>query len=109
MSKEKKKPSIEYDYDETYVMCNQYVWCVIHMYMGGDFVMESTEVFDFAESMKSQINVHTGTLYISCIPIIYVYISVCSITRPLFLTLKTLISLLNNIYLTYEKLVSDIN
>lgn len=70
MSKEKKKPSIEYDYDETYVMCNQYVWCVIHMYMVGDFVMESTEVFDFAESMKSQINVHTGTLYISCIPLI---------------------------------------
>lgn len=107
MSKEKKKNSIEYDYDETYVMCNQYVWCVIHMYMGGDFVMESTEVFDFAESMKSQINVHTGTLYISCTH--NIYISVCSITRPLFLTLKTLISLLNNIYLTYEKLVSDIN
>lgn len=40
------------------------------MYMVGDFVMESTEVFDFAESMKSQINVRTGTLYISCIPII---------------------------------------
>lgn len=78
------------------------------MYMVGDFLMKSTQVFDSAESIKSRSMSAGIYTVLICNILIHLHLrSVFSITKSLYLTHKSLISLLNNIYryLIYKKLV----
>lgn len=84
----------------------------LHVY-GGRFCNEKYTGNWLCWVNKIQINVHTGIYTVLiCNILIHLHLrSVFSITKSLYLTHKSLISLLNNIYwyLIYKKLVWDIN